>query len=94
MNGETRQIKANDMMMRDALGVVCTIIYGQDGRTAVTKATRQVLYVTYVPAGITAEMVARHHEVLLGNVRLVAAEAVVLAEVIEGSNGLCHKELI
>jgi len=31
--------------------------------------------------------VARHHQVLLRNVRLVAAEAVVLAEVIEGSDG-------
>jgi DNA/RNA-binding domain of Phe-tRNA-synthetase-like protein len=87
MNGEARQIKANDMMMRDAQGVVCTIIYGQDGRTAVTKATRRVLYVTYAPAAITAEMVARHHQVLLRNVRLVAAEAVVLVEVIEGGNG-------
>ena len=78
MNGRSQQLKANDMMMRDGEGVVCTIIYGQDARTPVTKATRRVLYVTYAPPGITAAMVERHHEVLLRNVRLVDGETAVL----------------
>ena len=80
MNGQSRQIKANDMMMCDAQGVVCTIIYGQDGRTPVTKATRQVLYVTYAPAGVSAETVAEHHAVLLRNVRLVDEDTAVIHE--------------
>ena len=87
MNGQSRLIKADDMMMRDAKGVVCTIVYGQDKRTMVTTETRRVLYVTYAPAGVTAEMVARHQAVLLRNVRLVAADVGVLMDVIETSNG-------
>jgi DNA/RNA-binding domain of Phe-tRNA-synthetase-like protein len=66
------------MMMRDGQDVVCTIIYGQDQRTAVTRATRRVLYVTYAPAGISAEAVVRHHAVLLRNVRLVTTDAAVI----------------
>ena len=75
MNGERKQIKADDMMMTDAGGVVCTIIYGQDQRTAVTEATKRVLYVTYAPAGIDRSAVAAHHDTLLRNVRLFAPEA-------------------
>lgn len=78
MGGKSRLIKANDMMMCDGEGVVCTVIYGQDNRTPVTEATHRVLYVTYAPSGITAAMVERHHEVLLRNVQLVDGETAVL----------------
>lgn len=74
MNGQRKQIKANDMMMTDTKGVVCTIIYGQDKRTPVTEATQNVLYVTYVPPGISAEAVAEHHEELIRNVLMFAPE--------------------
>ena len=87
MNGQSRLIKADDMMMRDAKSVVCTIIYGQDQRTMVTTDTRRVLYVTYAPAGISADIVARHQAVLLRNVRLVVADVAVLMDVVEASNG-------
>jgi DNA/RNA-binding domain of Phe-tRNA-synthetase-like protein len=86
MNGQARPIKANDMMMRDGQSVVCTIIYGQDQRTAVTQATRRVLYVTYAPAGISAEAVAQHHDILVRNVRLVAGDtAVIYQEIVTAS---------
>jgi DNA/RNA-binding domain of Phe-tRNA-synthetase-like protein len=86
MNGQARPIRANDMMMRDGQSVVCTIIYGQDQRTAVTQATRRVLYVTYAPAGISAEMVAQHHDILVRNVRLVAGDtAVIYQEIVTAS---------
>jgi DNA/RNA-binding domain of Phe-tRNA-synthetase-like protein len=80
MNGKRKQIKAGDMMMTDADGVVCTIIYGQDKRTPVTEHTRRVLYVTYVPAGITADTVSHHHEILIRNVRLFAPEATAVSQ--------------
>jgi DNA/RNA-binding domain of Phe-tRNA-synthetase-like protein len=86
MNGQARPIRANDMMMRDGQSVVCTIIYGQDQRTAVTQATRRVLYVTYAPAGISAEKVARHQDILLRTVRLVAGDtAVIYQEIVTAS---------
>lgn len=71
LSGKRKQIKDGDMMMCDAHSVVCTIIYGQDRRTAVSDATQRVLYVTYAPPGVTIEEVNAHHDVLLGNVRLI-----------------------
>jgi DNA/RNA-binding domain of Phe-tRNA-synthetase-like protein len=87
LTGGRKQIKAGDMMMRDAEGVVCTIIYGQDRRTAVTKATQRVLYVTYVPPGIAREIVAAHHAALARNVRLFAPAAETLIDVIMAAQG-------
>jgi DNA/RNA-binding domain of Phe-tRNA-synthetase-like protein len=77
LNGTRQQIKGGDMMMADAEGVVCTILYGQDRRTPVSVETERVLYVTYAPADITRDEVARHHDALLHNVRLFAPEAAV-----------------
>ena len=82
LNGRRKRVKADDMMMADGEGVVCTILYGQDGRTAVRKETRRVLYVTYAPAGITREQVEGHHGALLRNVALFAPEARVEGRVV------------
>jgi DNA/RNA-binding domain of Phe-tRNA-synthetase-like protein len=87
MNGEWKQIKADDMLMTDAEGVVCTIIYGQDKRTAVTVDTRRVLYVTYAPVGIARAGGAAHHDTLLRNVRLFAPDAEVGHQAIITASG-------
>jgi DNA/RNA-binding domain of Phe-tRNA-synthetase-like protein len=83
MDGKPKQIKANDMMMTDDQGVVCTIIYGQDKRTPVTTETKRVVYVTYAPVGVGEAAVVGHHEVLLRNVRLFAPDVEVLYERVE-----------
>lgn len=75
LNGTIRTIRAGDMVMRDAGGVVCSVIYGQERDSAVSLATRDVLYVTYVPAGIAARDVAEHQEQILDNVRLFSPDA-------------------
>lgn len=74
LSGKRKRIKAGDMMMSDAGAVVCTIIYGQDRRTAVSPATRRVLYVTYAPPGVTREQVEEHHAALERNVQLAAPD--------------------
>lgn len=71
LSGKRKQIKGGDMMMRDAQSVVCTIIYGQDRRTAVSEATKRVLYVTYAPPGVAYQQVDAHHDVLVSNARLI-----------------------
>jgi len=83
MNDQRKQIKANDMIMTDGQGLVCTIIYGQDKRTPVTVETERVLYVTYAPLGVGETAVAAHHEALLRNVRLFAPDAEILHQTIE-----------
>lgn len=75
MNGEKKTLKANDMIMVDAEGVVCTVIYGQDARTPISLKTNRALYVTYVPPGIQAETVSQHLEKINANVLLFAPGA-------------------
>jgi DNA/RNA-binding domain of Phe-tRNA-synthetase-like protein len=57
MNGTTRAMRAGDMVMRDANGVCCSILYGQDDRSPISPETSRVLYVAYAPVGVPAETV-------------------------------------
>jgi len=75
LGGAVKQVPAGDMLMRDDQGVVCTVIYGPDQRTAITPATQTGLYVTYVPPGILAERVHAHHETILANLLRIAPKA-------------------
>jgi DNA/RNA-binding domain of Phe-tRNA-synthetase-like protein len=70
-------LKAGDMMMRDAKGVICSVIYGSDKRTAINAQTRRVMFVVYAPSGISATAVRCHLKKIRDNVRLIAPEAVV-----------------
>ena len=75
MNGNSRILKADDMMMKDEKGVVCTIIYGQDQRTPISPKTKRALYVAYVPEGIIRNAVVSHLDTIKDNVLLFAPEA-------------------
>jgi DNA/RNA-binding domain of Phe-tRNA-synthetase-like protein len=76
MNGSTRLIRAGDMVMRDAHGVCCSILYGQDNRSPITPATRHILYVSYAPAGVPPAAVEAHLRQIEQNVRLFSPGAV------------------
>jgi DNA/RNA-binding domain of Phe-tRNA-synthetase-like protein len=75
MNGTVRPIRAGDMAMRDARGVCCTILYGQDHRSPITPATTHALYMSYVPPGIPAEAVEEHLNRMEAAVRLFSPAA-------------------
>lgn len=75
MNGAPRLIRAGDMVMRDAEGVSCSILYGQDNRSPITATTRHVLYVAYVPHGVPVKAVEEHLGRLEAYVRLFASQA-------------------
>jgi DNA/RNA-binding domain of Phe-tRNA-synthetase-like protein len=64
LTGKTRTLKGGDMVMRDARGAVCTILYGQDQRTAISRQTRDALYVAYAPLGIPEQAVAKQLETI------------------------------
>jgi DNA/RNA-binding domain of Phe-tRNA-synthetase-like protein len=70
LNGPTRTIRAGDMVMRDADGVCCSIIYGQDARSPIVPDTSGVVYVAYVPAGIPPDVVEAHLGLIEAHVRL------------------------
>jgi DNA/RNA-binding domain of Phe-tRNA-synthetase-like protein len=77
MTGAAKAIRPGDMIMRDAEGICCSIIYGQDARSPISPETMHALYVAYAPAGIAAEMVDHQLRGIEENVRLFSAEAVV-----------------
>lgn len=76
LNGREQTLKPSDMIMTDADGVICSVIYGSDRRTALGPETRRVLFVVYAPQGISAEAVREHLEEIRENVQLIAPAAV------------------
>jgi len=77
MNGTEKKLKSGDMVMRDMLGVVCSVIYGQDRRTPISSATSNSLFVAYGPPGIGGDIVDDHLERIEQNVRLFAPDGTV-----------------
>jgi len=75
MNGSKKSIYAGDMIMRDAEGICCSILYGQDNRSPITPTTEHVLYVAYAPSGVSHEAVEKQLEKIEQNVRLFSIKA-------------------
>ncbi len=69
MNGNVRLLKAGDMAMRDDQGIVCSILCGQDGRTAINLGTTRALYVAYAPPGVPEDNVTRQLKLIRDLVR-------------------------
>ena len=72
MKGPSREIRPGDMIMRDAEGISCSIIYGQDARSPISPKTSRVLYVAYAPPGIATEVVERQLRGIEEHLRLVS----------------------
>jgi len=77
MNGAPKDMEAGDMVMRDSTGVVCSLIYGQDNVSPITPSTTHVLFVSYAPAGVPAEVVESQLQRIEENVRLFSPAAIV-----------------
>lgn len=78
MNGQPQPLKANDIIMADARSVICSIIYGSDQRTRIHSGTKNVLYVTYAPPGISRAAIEAHQAKILGYARIASPEVQVL----------------
>jgi DNA/RNA-binding domain of Phe-tRNA-synthetase-like protein len=76
MTGTPRAIPPGDMIMRDAQGVCCSIVHGQDDRSPISVETTHVLYVAYAPSGVPGDAVEAHLELIERHVRLVSPLAV------------------
>ena len=77
MSGKQKVVPVGDMLMRDAQGVVCTILRGQDNRSPISKATTHVLYVSYVPEGITETQVQAQLDMMEKYVRMFSPKCAV-----------------
>ena len=77
MSDVSKAIRAGDMIMRDAAGISCSIIYGQDNRSPISPETSHILYVAYAPAGVPAESVDAQLCRIEENIRLFSPDATV-----------------
>lgn len=77
MDGVSKVIHAGDMVMRDAGGICCSIIYGQDNRSPISPATSRVLYVAYAPTGVSTKSVEGQLQKIAENIRLFSPVAMV-----------------
>ena len=75
MRGQPQQVKAGDMMIVDGQGIMSNIIYGPDQRTQIQAGTRNVIYTTYAPSGISEQAVTEHLHDIEQYVRLFAPDA-------------------
>jgi DNA/RNA-binding domain of Phe-tRNA-synthetase-like protein len=75
LSGAEQELKAGDMFIADARGVLSSIIYGPDRRTRITRATRRALFTVYAPPGIDPGAVHDHLVAIQENVLLFAPAA-------------------
>lgn len=57
INGMEIILKPDDIIMKSSNKNVCSIIYGQDSSTAISRGTVNVLYVSYAPGGVKEDNV-------------------------------------
>lgn len=77
MGGTRKDVPVGDMVMKDKSGIACTILRGQDNRSPISKSTTHVLYVSYVPEGVTEEQVRGQLEAMERHVRSFAPSCTV-----------------
>jgi DNA/RNA-binding domain of Phe-tRNA-synthetase-like protein len=82
INGQERELKPGDMLMRDGLGIISAVLNGPDERTRLSESTTEVLFVTYAPVGISPDEVRGHLDQIAAYVRLTDPRADVVDTVI------------
>lgn len=76
MGGAVRSALVGDMVMRDELGMCCSIIHGQDERSPITPETTHALYVVYAPSEVPVEAVQAQLQKIEEHIHLFSPEAV------------------
>lgn len=76
MGGAVKSALVGDMVMRDELGMCCSIIHGQDERSPITPETTHALYVVYAPSEVPVEAVQAQLQKIEEHIRLFSPEAV------------------
>ena len=76
ISGEAKTLKAGDMFVRDAQGVLSSIIYEPDQRTRIGRQTQRVFFSIYAPDGIGQAAILAHMQDIYGWIRLFSPGAV------------------
>jgi DNA/RNA-binding domain of Phe-tRNA-synthetase-like protein len=75
LRGEEQVLKPGDMLIRDQVGVISSIVYGPDQRTQITPDTQNVIFTAYAPPGIEEQLVEQHLRHIQENVMVFAPQA-------------------
>jgi DNA/RNA-binding domain of Phe-tRNA-synthetase-like protein len=75
LNGQEQVLKAGDMTIADAKGIISSIIYGPDRRTMIGKETARVLFTVYGVPGVGRQEVLQHLQGIERNVRVATPAA-------------------
>jgi len=78
MNGTLKDLQPGDILMKDGKRIVCTILYGQDNLSPITRSTTHALYVAYAPRGVTADQVESQLSLVEDYAHIFFAESQVL----------------
>ena len=85
LRGVEQTLKAGDMFMSDAAGVIASVVYGPDQRTQINPETSNALFAVYAPDEIGAAAVRAHLEDIRDYARVVSPDVnVELLEVYGG----------
>jgi DNA/RNA-binding domain of Phe-tRNA-synthetase-like protein len=77
LGGKEQGLKPGDMFIRDAAGILSSILYGPDQRTRTTPETTSVLFTVYAPEGIPGAKVPDHLADLEAFTRAISPAAAV-----------------
>lgn len=77
ISGKEQSVKADDMMIKDEIGIISSILSGPDNRTRITESTTTCMFVVYAPAGIKQFLIEEHFNDIIENIRLFAPGVVV-----------------
>ena len=75
MNGKHTTCTPGDMVIRDAAGVVSSVLHGPDSRTRIMQDTTSVLFTSYAPEGVEEGRLRAHLESIESFVRLISPGA-------------------
>ena len=70
MNREEQMAKAGDMITVDRMGILSSVIHGPDYRSRITPQTRDALYVTYAPDGVSRDQLLDHARDIVESIEL------------------------
>jgi DNA/RNA-binding domain of Phe-tRNA-synthetase-like protein len=76
LGGQECVLKPGDMYIADQQGILSSVLYGPDQRSAITPDTQAVVFIVYAPQGIRTEQVLDHLQDIEENIRLFAPQAV------------------
>ncbi len=77
ISGKDQALKPGDMIVRDAAGIIASVLYGPDFRTRVRPESTAALFGAWAPVGLSVARVEAHLEMLERLLRREWPEAVV-----------------